>query len=186
MLLAFFLFNAEEYAIWIAITLFAYGVGGATTAGDRGRRPARPRRARRAVRRRVLGDRIRRDRALALGYLAIGSRRGARRRGLALSLPIPVVYAARDPHVVRDHPDAPVHNAILPDLGGDPGAAHGRELGLEHRRGARDLGRAAARVGAVVITGLDRSAAGLRPSLLLAMPRSRSACAARRARPHDG
>ena len=66
-LVAFLLFNAQEQAIWIAVTLYAFARGGAAAAGAVAVMQLIPA-ALFAPLGSVLGDRLRRDRALALGY----------------------------------------------------------------------------------------------------------------------
>src|SRR5512132_2924343 len=64
---AFLLFNAAENAVWLAVTLYAYEQGGAGTAGLVLIAQLIPA-ALVAPFGSVLGDRLRRDRALTLGY----------------------------------------------------------------------------------------------------------------------
>jgi MFS family permease len=113
-LAAFFLFNAEEYAIWIAITLFAYDAGGATTAGIVAIAQLVPA-AIVAPLASVLGDRLRRDHALALGYLVQSA--AALACGIALAIgPDVAVYLTAIVSACSITLTRPVHNAILPDL----------------------------------------------------------------------
>jgi MFS family permease len=113
-LAAFFLFNAEEYAIWIAITLFAYDAGGATTAGIVAIAQLAPA-AIVAPFASVLGDRFRRDHALALGYLVQSG--AALACGIALAIgPDIAVYLTAVVSACSITLTRPVHNAILPDL----------------------------------------------------------------------
>jgi len=64
---AYFAFSAQEYGVWIAIVVFAYEQGGPTTAGVVAIAQLIPSAIVAPVGS-VLGDRMRRDRALALGY----------------------------------------------------------------------------------------------------------------------
>ena len=113
-LVAFFLFNAEEYGIWLAITLFAFGEGGATTAGIVAIAQLVPA-ALIAPFAAVLGDRIRRDRALALGYAVQAV--AALACGVALVVAPPIaVYLTAILTSCAITLTRPVHNAILPDL----------------------------------------------------------------------
>ena len=68
-LLAFLVFSAQEYAVWIAVTLYAFARGGAGTAGAVAALQLVPA-AIVAPLAAALGDRMRRDRALSLGYSA--------------------------------------------------------------------------------------------------------------------
>ena len=113
-LVAFFLFNAEEYAIWLAITLFAFDIGGATTAGVVAIAQLVPA-ALIAPFAAVLGDRIRRDRALALGYAIQAGAALACGFALAFGPPM-VVYATAILSSCAITLTRPVHNALLPDL----------------------------------------------------------------------
>ena len=67
MLLAFFIFNAAEWAVWLAVLVYAFTIGGTTTAGVVALLQLIPA-ALVAPLGSVLGDRLRRDHALALGY----------------------------------------------------------------------------------------------------------------------
>ena len=66
-LLAFFLFNAQEYAVWIAVIVFAFERGGVTAAGTVLVVQLVPA-ALVAPFTAMIGDRMRRDRALGIGY----------------------------------------------------------------------------------------------------------------------
>lgn len=117
-LLAFLLFNAMEYAVWIAVTLYAFDRGGATTAGLVLIAQLIPA-ALLAPVASALGDRLRRDRALALGY---GVQASANLLcGLAMLLAPPlVVYASAILANCAVALTRPVHNSILPDLADTP------------------------------------------------------------------
>ncbi|MEP6757722.1 MAG: cyclic nucleotide-binding domain-containing protein [Actinomycetota bacterium] len=117
-LAAFLLFNAQEYAIWIAVTLYAFARGGASVAGAVlvlqlvVAAVVAPIGA-------VLGDRIRRDRALALGYgvQALSSLS----LGLALWFaPASIVYATAVLSSCSMTLSRPVHNAVLPQIADTP------------------------------------------------------------------
>ena len=143
-LLAFVVFRPTESAQWIAILVFAYGDGGTGEMGIAAVALLVPT-ALLAPFVSQLGDRIHRERALALGYLAIGVAAGlvAASPCAVAADPVVYVFAAVAHHLHLDGPpDPPLDPARV---GGDPGAAHRRERADEHPRGVRDLRRAAAR-----------------------------------------
>jgi predicted MFS family arabinose efflux permease len=117
-MLAFLLFNAGEFAIWIAVTLFAYDQGGATTAGLVLIAQLVPA-ALIAPVASTFGDRLRRDRALALGYLI---QAGANLLlGVALMAGPPLAaYGAAVIASCSITLTRPVHNALLPQLATTP------------------------------------------------------------------
>lgn len=115
---SFFLFNTEEAAVWIAVTLYAYQQGGATTAGLVLIAQLVPS-ALIAPLAATLGDRMRRDRALALGYAA----QAAANLVLGLALwggPPIVAYAAAVVASCAITMTRPVHHAMLPHLAQTP------------------------------------------------------------------
>jgi MFS family permease len=115
---AFFLFNTEEAAVWIAVTLYAYQRGGATTAGIVLIAQLVPS-ALIAPVAATLGDRMRRDRALALGYAAQAI--ANLMLGLALWAGPPIVaYAAAVVAACTITLTRPVHHAMLPHLAETP------------------------------------------------------------------
>jgi MFS family permease len=117
-LAAYLLYIAAEYGVWIAVTLYAYARGGATTAGLVLIAQLVPA-ALVAPLGSVLGDRMRRDRALRLGYLvqAVTYLAG----GLAFWFaPAIVAYAAAVVFSSAITLTRPVHNAILPQLAETP------------------------------------------------------------------
>ena len=117
-LIAFLLFNAQEQAIWIAVTLYAFARGGATAAGAIAVMQLVPA-ALFAPLGSVLGDRLRRDRALALGYGVQAL--AAIALGVALFLaPAGVVYALAVLSACAVTLTRPVHNAVLPLLADTP------------------------------------------------------------------
>ncbi len=117
-LLAFFAFNAQESGVWIAIVVYAYDRGGAATAGVVAIAQLIPS-ALVAPLASVVGDRLRRDRALALGYAIQAAANVA--CGLALWLAPPfVVYATAVVAACAVTFTRPVHHAILPDLSETP------------------------------------------------------------------
>lgn len=115
---AFLAFNAQEYAIWIAVTLYAYERGGPTTAGVVAIVQLVPSAAA-APFGSVLGDRMRRDLALASGY---GAQAGAAALlALALWLAPPLlVYGAAVLSACTVTLTRPVHYAVLPELSETP------------------------------------------------------------------
>ena len=117
-LIAFLLFSAQEYAIWIAVTLYAFSRGGATAAGLVCVAMLVPA-ALFAPVASVLGDRLPRDRALLLGYVVQAIAAGL--LGLALWLaPAPVAYAAAIVSACSVTLTRPIHNALLPELADSP------------------------------------------------------------------
>lgn len=117
-LAAFFLFTTAEYAIWIAVTVFAFDHGGATTAGIVMVAQLLPA-ALVAPLAATLGDRLRRDHALTLGYATQAVTDAA----LALALwggPPLVAYAMAIVASCAVSLTRPVHYAILPQLAETP------------------------------------------------------------------
>ncbi len=116
---AFFLFNAAEYAVWIAVILYAYAQGGATTAGLVLLAQLVPA-ALIAPLASTLGDRMPRGRALVVGYLA----QAAANLLLAVALwtgPPPFAYACAVIASMMITLTRPVHYAILPEIATTPG-----------------------------------------------------------------
>jgi MFS family permease len=117
-MLAFLLFNAQEFAVWIAVTLYAYDQGGATTAGLVLIAQLVPA-ALVAPVAATFGDRIRRDRALALGYLIQAT--ACLLLGAALLAAPPIVtYGAAVISSCAITLTRPVHNALVPHLAETP------------------------------------------------------------------
>lgn len=117
-LLAFLFFNAQEYGVWIAVTLYAYERGGATTAGLVLVAQLVPS-ALVAPLASVLGDRVRRDRALTLGY-AVQAVTTALLAVAMWTAPPLLAYAAAILASCSVTLTRPVHNAILPELSASP------------------------------------------------------------------
>jgi MFS family permease len=118
-LLAFTVFRPTESAQWIAILVFAYGVGGTKEMGIAAVALLVPA-ALLAPFVSQLGDRIHRERALALGYLAIGVAAGLVAASLALSLPNAVVYVFAAVATICISMARPTHLSILPELAETP------------------------------------------------------------------
>jgi MFS family permease len=115
---AFFVFSAMEYAVWLAVTLYAFERGGATAAGAVLIVQLLPA-AVVAPFGSALGDRMSRGRALSLGYVAQAV--ADLSLGLAmLTAPSLVVYGAAVVASCAVTLTRPVHNAILPDLARTP------------------------------------------------------------------
>lgn len=116
--LAFFLFNAEEFAVWIAVLIYAYQQGGTTAAGVVAIAQLVPA-ALLAPLGATLGDRMRRDRALGLGYAAQAAATAVLAAALWSEPPL-VVYAAAIVVSCTITLTRPVHNAIVPMLADTP------------------------------------------------------------------
>lgn len=93
-MLAFFWFNAAEWGTWIAMLVYAFERGGTTAAGTVAVIQLIPA-ALVAPAAAGLGDRIRKDRALALGYLMQAVAMGLTALVLATKAPLPIVYVSR-------------------------------------------------------------------------------------------
>src|SRR5262245_17368908 len=117
-LLAYLCFTAQEFAIWIAVTLYAFDRGGATAAGLVCVAMLVPA-AFVAPLGSVLGDRIRRDHALAMGYATQALAAGVLGAALAFAPPV-VAYLAAIVSECTVTLTRPVHNAILPELADTP------------------------------------------------------------------
>ncbi|MGZ4150281.1 MAG: cyclic nucleotide-binding domain-containing protein, partial [Actinomycetota bacterium] len=115
---AYLLFNVEESAIWLGVVIFAYLQGGTATAGIVAIAQLVPAAAI-APFAAVMGDRMRRDRALALGYAAQTLSGAALAVALWLAPPL-VAYAAAVISACTITLTRPVHNAILPELSDTP------------------------------------------------------------------
>jgi MFS family permease len=118
-LVAFLLFNTQEYAVWIAVAVYAFQQGGAGEAGAVLVLQLVPA-ALVAPVAAVLADRIPRSQALVLGY---GLQTCANTLlGLSLVLaPAPVAYAAAVVAACCITLTRPAHNAVLPRLADTPG-----------------------------------------------------------------
>ena len=114
-LLAYLLFGTAEFATWLAILVWAFERGGAATAGLVALMQLVPA-ALLAPLGSVLGDRLARNHALALGYAAQCVCMVAAGFALVTGLPfgIVVVLAASSASAVTL--TRPVHQAILPDI----------------------------------------------------------------------
>jgi MFS family permease len=118
-LLAFLLFNTQEYAVWVAVAVYAFQQGGAGEAGAVLVLQLVPA-ALVAPVAAVLADRIPRSRALVLGY----GLQACTTTLLGLSLvwaPAPVAYAAAAVAACCITLTRPAHNAVLPRLADTPG-----------------------------------------------------------------
>ncbi len=116
---AFFIFNAAEWATWIAMLVYAFTRGGTTAAGLVALIQLVPA-ALVAPFGSVLGDRMRRDRALATGYAAQAIAMALTAIALWIEAPLPVIYAAVAVCACAITLTRPVHNAILPELASTP------------------------------------------------------------------
>ena len=118
-LLAFFLFNAAEWATWIAMLVFAYEHGGTTAAGAVALIQLIPAMFV-APLGSIMGDELPRDRALRLGYLAQGVAMGATAAALFMHAPLWIVYPLAAVSASSVTLTRPVHHAILPELAQRP------------------------------------------------------------------
>ena len=118
-LLAFAAFRPIESAQWIAILVYAYGTGGTREMGIAAVALLVPT-ALLAPFVSQLGDRIHRERALAIGYLAIGVAAAFTAASLALSLPSPVAYLFAAALNISISMVRPTHLSILPELAETP------------------------------------------------------------------
>jgi predicted MFS family arabinose efflux permease len=118
-LVAFLLFNTQEYAVWVAVAVYAFQQGGAGEAGAVLVLQLVPA-AFVAAPASVLADRMPRVKALVLGYglqtctnLVLGV--------LLLTAPPPFVYAAAVLAASVVTLTRPAHNSVLPSLSDTPG-----------------------------------------------------------------
>jgi MFS family permease len=114
-LVGFCLFAAAEFGTWVAILVYAFVQGGTVEAGLIGLVILVPPVVV-APLASSLGDRIRRDRALGLGYVAQAVTCIATGVVLAMDAPSLVVYAMALLAACAFTLTRPVHLAILPDL----------------------------------------------------------------------
>ncbi|MGZ8639598.1 MAG: MFS transporter [Actinomycetota bacterium] len=117
-LAGFFLFNAQEYAVWIAVIVYAFEHGGTATVGVVLVAQLVPAAAV-APFTAVLGDRLRRDTALSLGYLIQAIACGLLAVALWKAPPL-VAYAAAVLASCAVTFTRPAHYAILPGLADTP------------------------------------------------------------------
>ena len=119
-LLAFLTFSVAEWAVWLALLIWAYdrsGVGGAAVVSVVQLVPAvvvAPLAA-------SLGDRMHRGRALAVGYLLQAVTMAATAAALTADLPLGVVATCGALVTCAVTLTRPVHNAALPSLARTPG-----------------------------------------------------------------
>ena len=118
-LLAFFIFNAAEWAVWLAMLVYAFTIGGTTTAGLVALLQLIPA-ALVAPLASVVGDRLRRDHALALGYATQSIVMGATAIALWSDAPPWMVFVLAIATSCSITLTRPVHNAILPELAETP------------------------------------------------------------------
>ncbi len=118
-LTAFFIFNAAESGTWVAILVYAYQRGGARTAGLVAMVQLVPS-ALVAPLGATLGERLRRDTALAIGYSIQGAAAAATAGALAADAAPMVVYACAIVTACSITLTRPAHYAILPALSQTP------------------------------------------------------------------
>ena len=118
-LLPFVVFSVAEWATWIALLVWAYdlrGVGGAATVSVVQLLPA----ILAAPLGSVLGDRLHRGRALAVGYALQAVSMLGTAAALATEQPFAVVCAGGALVTCAITLTRPVHNAVLPDVSRNP------------------------------------------------------------------
>ena len=118
-LLAFAVFRPTESAQWIAILVYAYRDGGTSAMGIAAVALLVPS-AVLAPFVAQLGDRMPRERALALSYLVQGLTAGITAVVLALDLPSAAVYASAIALNIAITATRPTHLSILPELAETP------------------------------------------------------------------
>jgi MFS family permease len=118
-LIAFFWFNAAEWGTWIAMLVYAYGRGGVGASGLVAVVQLVPASIV-APLASTLGDRISRDRALAIGYLIQAATMGLTAAALAAAVPLVVIYALAALAASSVTLTRPAHNAALPSLAETP------------------------------------------------------------------
>jgi predicted MFS family arabinose efflux permease len=118
-LLPFVVFSIAEWGSWIALLVWAYdlrGVGGAAAVSVVQLLPA----VLAAPLGSVLGDRMHRGRALALGYVLQGVTMLATAAALVTDAPFAVVCAGGALVTCAITLTRPVHNAVVPDVSRNP------------------------------------------------------------------
>lgn len=113
--LAFIGFNSAEWATWIAILVFAYGVGGATEAGFVSLLQLVPA-AITAPFVSLLGDRFPRARVLTGAYFLQALAMAAAGSALLMSAPLPLIYLFAALAATAITLTRPVQAALLPSL----------------------------------------------------------------------
>ncbi|HTE70922.1 MAG TPA: MFS transporter [Actinomycetes bacterium] len=117
--LAFVGFNVAEWATWVSILAFAYGVGGAAATGLVALVQLVPA-ALVAPVASVAGDRFRRERVLLGGYLAQAVTMAAVAAALLAEAPVPLVYGLAALAATSITVTRPAQSALLPSLARTP------------------------------------------------------------------
>jgi MFS family permease len=118
--LAFVGFNAAEWSVWIAILVYAYGVGGSTAVGLVSLILLVPSAIVAPIAAQA-GDRFPRERVLTIGYLLQAITIAATGAALLVGAPVPVVYALAAVSTVSVTLTRPTQSALLPQLAHSPG-----------------------------------------------------------------
>jgi MFS family permease len=113
--LAFVGFNVAEWATWVSILAFAYGVGGAAATGLVALVQLVPA-ALVAPLAAIAGDRYRRERVLLAGYVAQALSMAATAAALLAQAPVPLVYGLAALAATSITITRPAQNALLPSL----------------------------------------------------------------------
>ena len=113
--LAFVGFNVAEWATWVSILAFAYGVGGAAATGLVALVQLVPA-ALVAPLAAIAGDRFRRERVLLAGYLVQSLAMAATAAALLADAPVPLVYGLAALAATAITITRPAQNALLPSL----------------------------------------------------------------------
>jgi Cyclic nucleotide-binding domain/Major Facilitator Superfamily len=119
-LIGYFSFNSAEWGTWVAVLVFAHRVGGTAAAGIVSVVMLVPATLV-APFGSVLGDRMARERALALGYFAQAGGVSLVALTVWLDMPTALIYGCAAIAASSQTLTRPVHNALLPALAETPG-----------------------------------------------------------------